>query len=309
MSRRKSTPNLKKYRSLYAKAKRRGLVKGDKDARSIVPSAYMKTKLNKIAKYLTPEYTTVKPSKQAFKLYKQAPSKAVPFATMGRVVVKNEPNEIATVRKGFVTRLRRLKAGTYQKIILPITPQDLYHFEDLAKRHPEWTDILKFTTDDQRTSENFAFFFRGNPSEGRYGNLEQVADALINHYQRDIDPEDSGWFTNTGEEPDAPYVELYREFQDWDWKEYRVEKRKTRDRERNAITMRKMTPEQKRKRSESRAMARPYQPSYIAELERRKAQRQREKETGIVSAQRKKELEADRIRKREYRKRQAKKKK
>lgn len=292
----KSTPKIKHYRSLYAKAKRAGLVKGDKDARSFVPSKYMKTKLNKISEYLTPEYTTVKPSKTAYKLYRAAPNQTTPFAAFGRVVVRNDPKTKAEIRKGFIARIRRLKNGTAERIILPITPQDLRDFAELVKKHPEWDDILKVTTDDPDTSENFAFMFFGNPSLGRYGSMEALADALENMYLSRVDPDDHGWFTNMGKYAEAPYVELYREYKDWDMAPVRHANRVARARERNENFMRSLTQDQRNKRALQRSEARQFQPSYIEQLAKRKQERKEK-----TPEQRAAELEKARIRMRKNR--------
>lgn len=265
------------------------------------PSAYMKTKLNKIAKYLTPDYTTVKPSPQSFKAYKKAPSEITPFATMGRVVVKNDPGAISTVRKGMITRIRKLKNGEFEKIILPITPQDLLDFNRLVELHPEWDFLLKVTTDDDDTSEKFAFIFRGHPSLERYGSLAKLAEDLNNFYLAKLEPDDPGFFTNTGHEPDAPYVELYREYKDWDWDGFRVEGARERQRKKTENFMRSLTPQQRQARTDRRARARAFQPSYEADLKRRKAERNRERETGKRSPEREAELKRDRERKRKQR--------
>lgn len=163
----------KDYRHLYSVAKKRGLVKGDKDARSLKPTKYMRTKLNKLAQYLTDEYTTVKvKDKAALKEYREKPSDYARVLTGGnRVIVRRDPDIITRVRRGVITRVRRLSSGEIERVIIPTNPQSFNDFAREVTRNP-LIEKLKNEEDD--------WFFRigGNTSHAQFDHIETLLEYL-----------------------------------------------------------------------------------------------------------------------------------
>jgi len=283
MARQSRSQQLKKYRSLYAEAKRRGLVKGDKDARSFKPSGYMKTKLNKLSPFMNENYTALKLKPDMARLYAQAPSDITPVVANGRVLVRNEPRYKALVRRGIPTRIRRLGSGEHEFVPLPIkatSPEDL---EDIIKANPVFNQ-LKYE------DELFAFKINGHPSYGMYPDLESLVYDLFRY--ENLDPLEVG---NEDAEENFLSIEIFRSGnKNWKWDDYRMQERAKRNREKNRRSrerrMSRMSDEEKRRYmddiNERRKRSEGYQ---------RQVEKQREKRAKMTDAQR----EAERIKARE----------
>lgn len=218
--------NLKKYRKLYAEAKRRGLVRGNHDARSIKPSSYMKTKLNKLSPYMDSNYQAVKVSPKVARAFKSMRGANVPVVTNNRVLVRTGSTEQAVLRKGYPAKVQRLKAGTYEEIILPVQIRTFKELEEAILGNPVWDDILK------DPDENFRFTFGGSiengaPSISAYDNLEElIADLSKYHWTEDTtDGEEIG---DVDDFEFEGVFHIYREYKDWNFPEYYEAQRKRR---------------------------------------------------------------------------------
>lgn len=289
--------NLKKYRSLYAEAKRRGLVKGNHDARSFVPSDYMKTKLNKLSPYMDSNYQSVKVSPKVAKMFKELKGANVPVVSNNRVLVRAGSSEQAVLRKGYPAKIQRLKAGTYEEIILPVQVRTFRELEEVIQSNPIWDEVLK------DPMENFRFTFGGSiengaPSVSAYDNLEElIADLSKYHWSNGED--------EIGEEDDFEFegvFHIYREYKDWNFPEYYAAQQKRRketdreyDRKRQERKARRLAalPEAERERiRKKRYERRKNSKAYINELDARIAARK--KDTPDAEEKRRKDRERKR---------------
>jgi len=277
-----SPPNrsqqLKRYRSLYAAAKRKGLVKGDKDARSFVPSGYMKTKLNKLGPYLNENYAALKVSPQMARLYRDAPSDIVPAVSGNRVLIRNEPGYRALVRRGIPMRIRKLKSGEHEFVPLPIKPTSPEDLMDVVTANPVFNQ-LKYE------SEKFAFKLNTFPSYDYYPDLESLAYALMNNYES-LDP------TKTSDaDENFATLEIYRtHVTNWRWDKERIEHRRKKARERQERRMGRMDREEREEYLADIAEKRKRSRGYKRQLEKLREQR---------AARSPEQVERDRVKARE----------
>lgn len=266
MARETRSQRLKRYRSLYAAAKRKGLVKGDKDARSFVPSSYMRTRLNKLAPYLNEDYAALKVAPRVARAYAEAPSDITPAVANGKVLVRNKPNYKALVRRGVPMRIRKLRSGEHEWVPLPIkatSPEDL---EDVIKANPVFNQ-LKYE------DELFAFKINGHPSYGMFPDLESLVFNLLKY--ENLDPDKVG-----DEEAENNFlsIEIYRSAKNnWKWDDYRLQERARKNREKNARSrqrrMARMTPEEKRRYQDDINERRKRSESYQRQVERQRQKR------------------------------------
>lgn len=266
MARETRSQRLKRYRSLYAAAKRKGLVKGDKDARSLNPSGYMRTKLNQLAPYLNNEYTALKVSPRMARIYKEAPSGIAPAVSNGRVLVRNEPQYRAAVRRGIPVRIRKLRNGEHEFVPLPIKPTSPEDLADIINANPVFNQ-LKYE------DELFAFKINGHPSYGMFPDLESLVANLMKY--ENLDPDTVG-----DEEANNNFmsIEIFRSHRtNWKWDDYRLKERARKNREKNARSrerrLARMTPEEKRRYQDDINERRKRSESYQRQVERQRQRR------------------------------------
>lgn len=199
----------RQYRSLYAKAKKLGLIRNAKDARSVNVSSYMRTKLNKLEPFLNNEYSSVKVTKNIAKAYAENPTPDTPKVVGNRVIVRNDKRAKAMVKKGAITFVRKLKRGEHERIILPFQASTVDEFMRKMKRYPALEATLK------HEREDFAFRLYGHASWGTFVTLKDLFDFL-EHYRS---------YAEYGEEFFSNIV-LYRQFDNWRFDEERIKKRR-----------------------------------------------------------------------------------
>jgi hypothetical protein len=288
MSRLTKSQRIKRYRSLYAKAKRKGLVKGDKDARSFNPSSYMRTKLNKMEPYLSSDYTSLKLAPRMAKAYREAPSDITPLVSNGRVLVRNEPRYKALVKNGVPARIRKLKSGQHEYVPLPIKPTSPEDLADVIRANPVFNQL-------KHEDELFAFKINGHPSYGMFPDLESLVQSLLRY--ETLDPT-----SNDEAEKIFRTIEIYRSAKDnWKWDDYRIQQRAIKNRERNTRSReRRMSRMSEEERARYRADINERRKR--SESYKRQVERQREKRKSMTPEQ----LEAERQKARErMRKRRA----
>tara|TARA_R110000796_G_scaffold61138_1_gene141605 strand:- start:14493 stop:15431 length:939 start_codon:yes stop_codon:yes gene_type:complete len=289
------TNNNVRYRKLYAEAKRKGLVAGDKDARSLKPSAYMKTKLNKLQPYLGSDYEAVKVSPNVARAFKETRGNNVPFVTRDRVLVRKQSNEYVTVKHGLPAKIRRLKAGDYEEIIIPVSVKTIGELEAAILNNPYWDDILKNPDENFRFSIGGSIVEGGSPSNAGYLNLEELI-AEIKAYKT---IEDNG-------EDDYPIegsIHLYREYKDWKFPELDAErKRKFKERDEEFTRRQRERRQRKQERlpqskrdqiARTRYIKKINSPAYLRELEQRREVRK----TNTPDVEQKRARDAERKRK------------
>lgn len=243
---------LKEYRHLYSEAKKKGLVKGNLDARKLQPSKYMKAKLNKLAPYINAkeEYTFLKVDKSMAKRWKENPNSFAPMVSNGVVIARQEPGIQNVVKKGFIRRIQKLEAGTHEYIPLPFKPRNWQEFKDEIEANPSYNELLRENED-----ELFNFKIFGQPSRDSYGNIE----ALIAHLEayRNFEEWDESypdWFEEN--------FELFRSYKNWKWEQHTAEYQRAKWNAGRRAWWERQSPEKKaaylKRRRENRTSQRSY---------------------------------------------------
>lgn len=253
----KKSAALRRYRALYARAKKAGLVRGDKDARSIVPSGYMKSRLNKLEQYLdTSKYVYMKADAPLRKFWRRKENWRVPMIAGDKMVVRVSAKEQVKIvkKKGTPDRLkifRKLKNGEMELIPLPVRVNTYQELLEAIEKHPYLFEAKKYK------DETFAFTVNGFPT----GNQSlHTAEDLV-WWLQDYNMVTENHSINN------PSFELYRHKNDWNFPaHYRAQLSAQRRRMRSREYERKLTPEQREERNARRAYARQFQPSYKRQL-------------------------------------------
>lgn len=272
----------KEYRSLYAKAKKAGLVTDKGDARSYNPTEYSKRRLRELEPFLTEEFGVVKTTPRIARQYKELFDERASRIKVinGRVVLPKTSNQYVALRKGLPVIVTPLRNGAYEEIILPIRWRTINELHAALKDHPEWSAMYRAGDE-----ESFRFALGegepGNmaaPSHVAYETLQDMIDDLMLYesFEGDKADEDvSGW------------VKIYREKADWKFPEYEramAKRAAQRGREYNA--------EKKRRRAE--------RISKLPQAEQEKIrQRERDRQARRYAKFGEKQNAADRIKRRD----------
>lgn len=277
-TRSRQSARVKRYRKLYAAAKRKGLVKGDKSAKTLVPSRYMVTKLNKLETYLGPDYAAPKVSRGVRAAFKEAPSEIVPMIVSGRAIVKRAPGQRVGMKGGVLSIRTKLTAGTFEELPLPVSVKTLADFREWIEANPYYNAILKH----DREVFNFRIF--QNDSYNSYGNIE----ALIGDLENYANEPPEGYGSNIeGEWVDSEdlftHFQLFRSYKDWTAPEHAERKRIYQQRQRQEHRERKynrLSPERKaafdERQRDLRAARRAAQPGYQQQKKEQKKKRKTE---------------------------------
>jgi len=208
----------KEYRSLYAKAKKAGLVKDKGKAGSYNPTEYSKRRLRELEPFLTEEFGVVKTSPRIARQYKELFDEQASRIKVinGRVIVPKTSNQYAALRKGLPVIVTPLRNGTYEEIILPVRWRTINELYAALKDHPEWSAMYRAGDE-----ESYRFALgegepgnMASPSHVAYEDLQEMIDDLMlyDSFEGDGANEDvSGW------------VKLYREKADWKFPAYEKE--------------------------------------------------------------------------------------
>lgn len=200
----KKSQELQLFRKRYAQAKKMGLLRSPKDARSVKPTRYMKTKLNKISEYLGGEYTSVKVSPKVAREYREAPTSWTPLTFGNRVVVpKSVAGSLPKSRGGRLTFVRPLNNGEHELIPIPIKAVTVEKMLDEIRTSQVW----KLS---KRADEKFAFRVYGNASLISFETIEDLANYVSENYQ--IEPNATN--LDDDNEGDIPLL-IYREKENW----------------------------------------------------------------------------------------------
>lgn len=121
--------DIRTVRREVAALKKAGIVSSRIDARTYQPSRYMLQKIKRNADIISGEAIAVKAPKDIRDNYRSAGT----FETRGAsiIVPKDRANQTASIKRGFVETITRLRNGEERKIILPFKGKDL---KDIAER-------------------------------------------------------------------------------------------------------------------------------------------------------------------------------
>lgn len=249
----KAATRLKGYREAYKQARAKGLVK-DKGAPSkYIPTRYAKTRLNKLKPYLSEGYAVLKPStKQERKTVREFKGSGQPVFN-GVILFKREGGYEPTLSDGILKLVRRLDAGTFERIPLPQNVRTLANFERYVADNEYLDTVLK------HSGERFNFRIFGNNSIFSFDDLESLFNYIDQNYDKDSWGDD--WFVKQ--------FELFRSYKDWKYEnspqyDREVERRKQFNANRRYS---RLTPTQK----ENRAAMRMASLSYAHQLRVQKA--------------------------------------
>jgi hypothetical protein len=258
--------SLKEYRSLYARAKKAGLVTDKGDARSYKPTEYSKRRLRELEPFLSEEFGSVRVTPRIARQYKELFDERASRIKVirNRVVLPKTSNQYVALRKGLPVIVTPLRNGTYEEIILPMRWKTINELHAILKDHPEWSALYRAGDE-----ESYRFALGegepGNvaaPSHVAYESLQDMIDDLMlyDSFEGEGANEDvSGW------------VKLYRERADWKFPEYekaQAKKAKQRMKDYNA--------EKKRRRAERISKLPASEQARIREREALRQQRRRD---------------------------------
>ena len=160
---------LKQFRHDVAVLKRKGiLTKSKYDARSVLPTKYLKSVIKEFADVLKGTATTVKVPKGKKDFYKQHDYKI----RNNRVVVPVRPGEKVRATSKGITHTVKGKGGSITTLSKHYDKSDLNLWKDQIRR--DFADLKK--------GESLAFQYFGNNSYGTYSTADQMIDILENHY-------------------------------------------------------------------------------------------------------------------------------
>jgi len=247
----------KEYRSLYAKAKKAGLVTDKGKAGSYKPTEYSKRRLRELEPYLNDTFGSVKVTPRIARQYKEVfdeGSGSEIRVIRGRVILPKNSSQYVALRMGLPSIVQPLNNGTFEEIVLPVRWRTIGELERYIEKNPWLDDVMKA---DGYESYRFAIGEgepgnRAAPSFMSYQNLAEVVRDL---YRYDfIDGTDPQSTDISG------FVKLYRERADWRFPEYQKRKKEARSERKTAYQKRYreakerlLTDEQRTKIREQRA--------------------------------------------------------
>lgn len=230
----------------------------------------MKKRLRDLKPYLGSDYVVVKASPKLEKVWRGSPSEIVPKTFNRKLVVKRAPGTRVSTSGGILSLKRKLKAGTFESIPLPVSAHSLNDLKEWIETNPYYNDIMK------NRDEVFNFKIFGNASYNNFGNLEALIDELEKYQNYDSEDENGDDWGDS--ESFYTNFELFRSYKDWkfprDTPTYKARARQESKDRRRARKLANMTDakreaylERERELRNARRLA---QPSYQAQ---KKAQR------------------------------------
>lgn len=171
----KAGKDIRQVRAEVSKLKKAGIVSSRIDARTYQPSRYMLNKIRKNADVLAGKSVAVKAPKKVRDKY----SEKGLFETRGQslIVPKEYANQKTKISRGMIEISRRLQHGEERRIILPFKATDMEEVANSLRDDPT-LDGLK------EPDELFGFrLFGHNMATYGFPDAEHLADYILTRYQ------------------------------------------------------------------------------------------------------------------------------
>lgn len=166
--------DLRELRSLYAKAKKKGLVRGNIDARKLKPTKYMRKKLGELKPYLTDgDYKVVKVDTSIAKRWRDNLNNLVPYVSGKSLIVKADKQTVASVKGGSLVLIKPLKNGEIERVPIPGGPQNFLRLQN-------WIETSEETKRLKNEDEHWFFRIYGQNSVSPFENLRD----MLRHLER-----------------------------------------------------------------------------------------------------------------------------